>query len=171
MSKKKNLLFDGIPELDSRKEETGKVISDLFDQLNINRQVNFEACYRVGTFNKSRPRSILVSFEKQSDGDLVYSKRMDLRHTDTLQKVLINEDINPASKRRRDIIRLISREAQDQGIDHRSGKYALHINNTRYDENNLDDLPPPLHPSTLKQVQVDKDTLAYQSEYAPFSKF
>ena len=171
VSKKRNLLFDGIPEIDGRREESGKVISNLFDQLNINKGINFEACYRIGPHNKSRPRSILVSFERQADRDLVYSKRMDLKHTENYQKVWINEDVSPASRRRRDIIRLITKEAHEQGIDCKSGKYAMHINNVKYDESNLDDLPRPLHPSNLKQVQIDKDTLAYQSEFAPFSNF
>ena len=171
VTKKRNLLFDGIPESDGRREESGKVISNLFDQLNINKEINFEACYRVGPYSKSRPRSILVSFEKQSDRDRVYSKRMDLKRTEHFQKVWINEDVSPASRRRRDIIRLIAKEAQEQGIDCKSGKYALHIDHVKYDESNLDDLPPPLHPTHLKQVQIDKDTLAYQSEYAPFSNF
>ena len=167
--KKKNLLFEGIPE--RKKEDTDKVICDLFVQLDINRGIYFEACYRVGPFSEARPRPILVSFERQADRDLIYACRMDLKNSEAYQKVWINEDISPASKRRRDLIRLISREAQNQGIDCKTGKYAIHINKTRFDDNNLDDLPPPLQPVNLKQIRVDKDTIAYQSEHAPFSNF
>ena len=102
---------------------------------------------------------------------MVYARRMDLRHVEGFQKVWINEDVSQASKRKREMIRLIAREAQQQGIDCRTGKYALHINKTKFEEHNLEDLPPPLRPSNLKQVQVDKNTLAYQSEHAPFSNF
>ena len=170
-SKKKNLIFEGIAEKEGKREETEKVISSLFDQLQVNKGVEFEACYRVGSYNKMRPRPILVSFNRQTDRDLIYSRRMDLKRTIDHQKVWINEDVSPASRRKREIIRLITREAHEQGIDCKSGKYALRINNVRYDESNLDDLPPPLHPINLKQVQIDKDTLAYQSEHAPFSNF
>ena len=171
VSKKKNLVFDGIPEMDGRKEDTDKVIGALFDQLQVGKEIAFEACYRLGPYSKSKPRSILVSFDKQSDRDLVYSRRMNLKRTADYSRVWINEDISPASRRKREIIRLITREAHDQGIDCRSGKYAMHINNVKFDENNLDDLPPPLHPTSLKQVVIDKATLAYQSEYAPLSNF
>ena len=66
---------------------------------------------------------------------------------------------------------MIAKEAQLQGIDHRSGKYAVHINKTKFDCDNLEELPPQLHPSHLKQVQIDEGTIAYQSEFAPFSNF
>ena len=69
------------------------------------------------------------------------------------------------------MIRLIGKEAQLQGIDYKTGKYAIHINKTKYDSSNLDNLPPQLHPTQLKQVQIDEKTLAYQSEFAPFSNF
>ena len=79
----KNLLFEGILEQNG-KREGDKVISDLFDQLKVNREVNIEACYRIGTYNRARDRPILVSFDKQSDRDSVYARRMDLSlHTMT----------------------------------------------------------------------------------------
>ena len=169
VTKKRNLIFEGVPE--GRKEATDRVICNLFDRLNLDKGIYFDACYRVGPFNEARPRPILVSFERQADRDLVYSRRMDLKDLDGLQKVWINEDVSPESKRRREMIRLIAREAQHQGIDCRTGKYALHINRTKFDDNSLEDLPPPLRPSNLKQIKIDDKTLAYQSEHAPFSNF
>ena len=171
VTKKKNLLIEGIPEADGGKRDDYKAISDLFDQLKVDKGINIEACFRVGPYNRSRDRPILVTFERQTDRDLVYSRRMDLRRSANYQRTWINEDLGPASKRKRGLIRLISREAQQQGIDCKTGKYALHINRVKFDESNLDELPLPLRPTSLKQVRVDKDTLAYQSEYAPFSNF
>ena len=170
VTKKRNLLFEGIPEQNGKKEDD-KAISDLFDQLKVGRGINIEASYRVGPFNRSRDRPILVAFERQADRDLIYAKRMDLKHSANFQRVWINEDLGQASKRKRGLIRLIGREAQLQGIDCRTGKYALHINKVKYDASNWEDLPAPLHPTSLKQVQVDRDTVAYQSEHAPFSIF
>ena len=169
--KKKNLVFEGIPEQEGRNEDVDKTISDLFDQLSINAGINMEACYRMGPYNRHRPRPILVAFEKQVDRDLVYSKRVDVRKTTDFQRVWINEDLGQASKRKRGLIRMIAKEAQLQGIDCRTGKYALHINRVKYDSSNLEELPPQLQPTSLKQVQIDKETLAYQSEFAPFSNF
>ena len=148
-----------------------KSICAVLDQMNIGRELNFDVCYRQGAYNKNRTHPILISFAKQSDRDLVYAKRMDLRHSSSYQKVWVNEDLGPTSRRARNMIRHIARQAQNQGIDHRTGKYTIYIGNTKYDESTLDDLPPPLHPSNVKQVQIDPNTIAYQSEHAPFSNF
>ena len=169
--KKKNLLIEGIPEPVDRKEDVEKKVCELFDQLSINTVLTFEACYRMGAYNKNRTRPILVAFEKQSDRDAVYAKRMDLKNTTDYQRVWLNEDLGAQSKRKRNMIRLISKEAQQQGVDCRTGKYSLLVDKKRYDHSNLEDLPPRLHPTQLKQVQIDEKTIAYQSEYAPFSNF
>ena len=174
VTKRKNLIFEGIPEADGRREDAGETICNLFDQLSVDKGkgfIGFEACYRVGSFTKSRARPILVSFERQADRDLIYKKRMELRKTADYQKVWVNEDLGPISKRRRGLIRMIAKEAELQGIDCRTGKYSLHVNQVKYSEDNLDDLPPPLHPTQLKQILVDDKMIAYQSEYAPFSNF
>ena len=170
VTEKKNLVIEGIPELEGKRENLEKVISDLFDQLNVHKGIVFESCYRVGPYNKARSRPILVSFDKQADRDLIYARRMDLKRTRDFQQVWINKDLGAASKRKRGLIRLISKEAELQGIDYRTGKYSLQIDNIRYDDN-LSELPPPLKPSSLKQVQIDGKTVAYQSEHAPFSNF
>ena len=171
VSKKKNLLFEGIPESTGKREDVIKIIWNIFDQLNVDKGVNFDACYRFGPESKSKPRPILVAFESQADRDMIYSRRMGLKHSEEFSRVWVNEDISPASKRKRDLIRHISKEAEQQGIDCRTGKYAIHINSKKYDENNLDELPLPLQPISLKQAKIDANTLAYQSEYAPLSNF
>ena len=171
LSKKKNLILEGIPEQEGRREDVQKTICNLFDQMSMNKSFNFEACYRMGPFSKAQPRAILVSFDRQEDRDAVYSRRIELKNTTDYRRVWINEDLGPLSKQKRNIIRLISKEAQDQGLDCRPGKYAVHINQTKFDCDNLEELPLQLHPSHLKQVQIDATTLAYQSEFAPFSNF
>ena len=170
-TKKKNLVLEGVPETEGRKEDSEKTVGTIFDQLLINQGINFDACYRVGSYISGRSRPILVSFERQGDRDLVYSKRFDLKQTRDYQRVWINEDMGAMSKRKRGIIRMISKEAQQLGVDCRTGKFAIHIDKKKFDGDNLDELPPPLHPSSLKQIQIDDHTLAYQSEYAPFSNF
>ena len=110
-------LIEGLPETTGKREDTEKVIGDLFDQMNVNRGIQFEACYRIGPFDKSRVRPILVSFERMADRDLVYTKRFDLKRSADYHKVWINEDLNPASKRKRELLRMITKEAQQQGHD------------------------------------------------------
>ena len=171
VAKKKNLVLEGVPETDGKREEVEKTVCNVLDKLSINKPINLDACYRVGPYSRTRPRSIIVNFEKQADRDAVYARRTELKNTRDLHQVWINEDVGPASKRKQGILRLISREAQNQGIDCRTGKYTIHIDKVKYDDNNWDDLPPQLQPASLKQVRIDKDTLAYQSEFAPFSNF
>ena len=170
-TKKRNLIFEGVHEIDGKREEVDKTIGALFEQLGVQEGVNFDACFRMGPYNKSRTRPILVSFERQGDRDLLYARRMDLRRTRDFRQVWINEDLGPASKRKRGIIRMIAKEALHQGIDCKTGKFSLRIDDVKYDEGNLEEFPSCLHPSKLKQVRIDKDTLAYQSEFAPFSNF
>ena len=148
VTKKRNLLFEGIPEIEGKKEDTARVICEVFESLNVRAGITFEACYRVGPSIKSRPRPILVAFEWQADRDMIYAWRIDLKHSNRFTRVWINEDVSPASRRTRDLIKLISREAQNQGIDCRTGKYALHIDRKKYDQSNLADLQP----TSLKQV-------------------
>ena len=79
--KKKNLIIEGLQESDGGREDIEKTIRDLFDQLNLDRGLEFDACYRVGGFSRNRTRPILLSFLKQADRELVYMKRMELRRT------------------------------------------------------------------------------------------
>ena len=173
--KKRNLIVEGLPEVEGGKEDVEKSISNLLDQMALDRSINIEACFRMGPPSRStraRPRSILVIFERMADRDLIYSKRTELRHAAAeYQRVWLNEDLGQISQRKRNLIKLISKEAQLQGIDCRNGKYALHVDKVKYDCSSLDSLPPLLHPTHLKQIQIDEKTLAYQSEHAPFSNF
>ena len=144
-TKKKNLLFEGIPEQEGKRENVNKMIYDILDQLHVTDGINVEACYQVGSYSRSRSRPILVTFEKQIDRDAIYAKRLELKHSTNYQRVWINEDLGQASKRKIGLIRLIrliTKEAQALGIDCRSGKYTLHIDRVRYDDSNWEELPP-----------------------------
>ena len=142
-NKRKNLVLEGVPETEGGKEDVVKTVWSVFDQLNMERAIELDSCYRTGSSGGGRPRPITVVFVKQADRDLVYSRRMELKRSLNHKQVWINEDLGPASKKARNMIRLISRQAQGEGIDHRTGKYAIFINRRKYDESNLTDLPPP----------------------------
>ena len=113
----------------------------------------------------------MVCFERQVDRDAVYMKRFDLKRTQDYQRIWINEDLGVLSKRKRGLIRMISKEAQLQGVDCKTGKYFVQIDGTRYDDSNLDELPQKLQLTNLKQLKVSEKVLAYQSEHAPLSNF
>ena len=170
-TKRKNLIIEGVPEMEGRNENVEKSICELFDQLQVHKGINYEGCYRMGPYTKSRIRPIVVSFERQADRDAIYTKRFELKRTQDFKKVWINEDLGALSKRKRGLIRMISKEAQAQGVDCKTGKYFVQIEGKRYDDTNLEELPPQLQLTNLKQTMVAKDVLAYQSEHAPFSNF
>ena len=170
-NKKRNLVFEDIPEADGGREDVDKVVWNILDQMNLNKGIELDSSYRVGAYNPNKTRPIVVTFVRHADRDLVFSKRSELRKTKGQKQVWVNEDLGQASRKKRNMIRLIAKQAQAEGVEHRTGKYAIIIDNKRYDENNLEELPLPLHPSSIKQIQIDKDTIAYQSENAPFSNF
>ena len=95
LTKKKNLIFEGVTEVDGRRENVDKMVGAIFDQLNIAKGINYDACYRVGPYLKSRARPILVSFEKCADHDAIYSRKMDLKKTKDFQNIWVNEDLGP----------------------------------------------------------------------------
>ena len=172
VAKKKNLIFEGVSEVDGGREEVNKTVWLVLDQLKLDKEVELDSCYRVGSnYNKNRPRPIIITFVRQADRDLIYSRRTELRKSESYKHVWINEDLGPSSKKTRNMIRLIARQAQNDGVDFKTGKYSIQVNKRRYDENSLEELPTPLKPTSLKQVQIDSHTIAYQSELAPFSNF
>ena len=170
-NKKRNLVIEGMPEVDGGREDVDKLIWSLFDQMDIDKDLEIDTCYRVRAYSRRRTRPISVSFVRQSDRDLVYSRRTNLGRSRDFKKIWVNEDLGAQSKKACSMIRLITRQAELQGVDHRSGKYAIHIDRVKYDDNNFEELPTKLTPSSVKQVQLDEETIAYQSEYAPFSIF
>ena len=157
--KKKNLSIEGLPDVRDGRENIEKSIWEVLDQLNMLRGIELDSCYRLGPYNKNHNRPVVISFVKQADRDLVYSRRMELKNSADYKNTWINEDLGPASKRKRNMMRLIAKQAKIQGIDHRTGKYAIHIGKEKFEEGNLDELPPPLHPTSIKQVQIDRDVL------------
>ena len=74
MSKKRNLIFEGVPELENgRREDVDKTVCDIIELLSVKKSINFEACYRMGPTSNSYPRAIMVSFERQADWEAIYS--------------------------------------------------------------------------------------------------
>ena len=167
--RKKNLIIDGIPEAANGKEEIEKTIWALFDHMKVGRKIDMDACYRQGNYSNNKSRPIFISFQRQADRDLVYSSRMMLSRSPDFKRVWINEDLGETSKRTRNMVRMIAKKANAEGIDIKTGKYTVLVDKVKYEASSLDELPPPLHPSSIKQVRVDRNTIAYQSEYAPFS--
>ena len=95
--KKKNLLIEGVPEPVDQREDIENTVGGLFDELSVGKGISFEACYRMGTYNRNRSRPIMVSFEKQADKYLVYARRMELRSTAHFRRVWFFGDLGALS--------------------------------------------------------------------------
>ena len=170
VTRKRNLVFEGVPESDTNnKEDTQQKIYKVFDQMRIDHSVESDSCYRTGPYNKNRPRPIVVSFLKQSDRDYVFSQRMNLKDSKDYSKIWINEDLAPSVRRTKTMVRLIAKQAYDKGIPCRNNKFSLTVNGIKYSGEELKELPAPLSAQDLKQIQIDEKTIAYQSEHAPLS--
>ena len=100
--KNRNLIVEGVPEADGGREDVDKTLWTLLDQLKLDKGINIDTCYRVGPFNKNRTRPINVTFLRQADRDLVYSRRTEFRHTKAHKQVWVNEDLGQISKENRE---------------------------------------------------------------------
>ena len=169
-TRKKNLTLEGIEETPDGKDNFQPLLHQLFNQIGIQRTIDFDTCYRVGQFNRNKCRPIIIVFLRQADRDEVYSRRAQMKKTADFHDVWLNEDLGQNARRVTTMIRLVTKEAQKQGIPHKPAKFSIQIEKKRYDEKNLDELPSPLSPHDMKTVKFD-DMIAYQSEHSKFSNF
>ena len=172
LARKRNLIFEGVGETDGQnRENTQRVLYDIFDQMGIDHSVECDTCYRTGSYSKNnkRTRPIVVTFLKQSDRDHVYARRINLKKSKDYSKIWVNEDLAPNARRAKTMVRLITRQANDKGIPCKTNKFSITVDNVKYSESNLDELPQTLSTKNIKQIQIDHQTIAYQSEHAPFS--
>ena len=112
-------------EVDTLKDENYKLKMKIADLEVEGSRTNIDACYRQGNYIRNRDRAIVITFQKQVDRDMVYNGRMNLRCTEDYKHVWVNEDLGQASKKMRNIIRLIAKQAHAEGIDCRTGKYDI----------------------------------------------
>ena len=168
--RKRNLVFEGIPESNhGTKEDVHRVVYNVLDQMSIDYPIECDTCFRTGLYSLNRPRPIIVTFLKSSDRDHVFVKRTTLKNSKDFSRVWINEDLSPGIRRTKTMVRLLARQAQEHGIPCRNNKFSVTVNDVKYGESNLAELPPPLSTQNIKQIQVDANTIAYQSEHAPLS--
>ena len=165
----KNLIIEGIPEDKKEKENLQPQIYKLLDLMGVRKEITYDTAYRVGSYFGKKPRSIVITFIRISDRDEVYSKRANLSLNHEMSRVWINEDLGHNSRRAVNLIRMVARQAQLQGIPHRVSKYAIHIDNEKFDERNLEELPQEISLSKVKTVPIGDNIIAYQSEHSCFS--
>ena len=169
-TRRKNLVLDGITENHDGKDNFGPLLQQLFNQIGITKNISYDTCHRVGPLNKRRCRPIIISFLTQADRDEVYARRINMKKTADFHDVWLNEDLGQNSRCTNTLIRPISREANRQGIPHKPSKFAIEIDNKKYNEKNFEELPPQLTLHDVKTIRIGS-ALAYQSEHSKFSNF
>ena len=171
LSRRKNLVIKGIPESSNKKEKENlqPVIYGLMDQMGVRKDITYDTAYRIEPYTGRKPRSILITFIRISDRDEVFSRRFNLNRNPDYSRIWVNEDLGQNPRRAVNLIRTVARHPQLQGIPHRASKFAIQIDQQKFDERNLEELPPHLCLARLKTVQLDDDTIAYQSEHSYLS--
>ena len=173
-SRKINLIIEGVEE--GRQPEDGTLLKQKVHQIIRGRMgvsdVELDVVHRIGTALPARPRPVLVRFAKLSDQNKVWFARMRLKASEgsNQPKYWIKEDIPTEVRQLNDLLYKSCDAAK------KSGKYAavsvrnykLYLDGLAYTEDDLEQLPVELRPSTLAAPRSDT-TLAFFSKRTPLS--
>ena len=136
--------------------------------MGITKAMDYDAVYRLGQKPGKYPRPILISFIRMDDRNLVYASRTQLRNSHNFKKVWLSEDVSPRTHRYQSVIRDVAKEARNQGAHCTVTPVSVTINNQKYTEANLDDLPSKFSTERARMKKIG-NTIAYRSEHAPLS--
>ena len=166
--RKRNLIIDGVPESQAGRENLHEIVCQLLSEMKITKPIDYDAVYRLGPKPGKYPRQILIAFIRQDDRNMVYARRTHLRNSPHFSRVWISEDVTPQTRRTRNVIRDVAKEARDRGARCQATPTSVTINDTKYTEENLEDLPSEFATDKSRMKKLG-DTIAYGSEHAPFS--
>ena len=94
-TRKRNLIFEGVPETQGGRENLHDTICKLFAELGVAKPIDYDLAYRIGQNQGKYPRPIFISFIRLDDRNLIYSSRTHLRNSRHLSRVWISEDVTP----------------------------------------------------------------------------
>ena len=166
--RKRNLIFEGIPEMQAGRENLHATVCQIFTEMEIEKPIDYDAAYRIGSKQGKYPRQLLISFIRQDDRDMVYLRRMRLSKSQHFKRVWVSEDVTPRTRRARNVIREVAKEARNNGARCQATPSSVTINEVKYTEENLEDLPSQFAAEKTKMKKIG-DTIAYGSEHAPLS--
>lgn len=167
-----NLVLNGIPEKEGENcisvaTTYIKHIDPLFVE---NRIVN---AYRLGRRGGStgKHRTFLVKFKDPAVKDDIVKKKTVLKNRKDLSKFHCNDDLPPATRKRRQEMREIARFASKNGYpDAKVAGNKLLIGEKVYYEDELYMLPQDLHLSSIKTRTIGGG-IGFQSEHSYLSNF
>ena len=118
-----------IQKLNNKQGNVHETVCQLFSEMKIAKPMDYNAAYRLGSKPGRYPRPILISFIRQDDRNLVYAKRTQLRNSQHLARVWVSEDVTPQTRRARNIIREVAKEACNHGARCQAMPNNITINN------------------------------------------
>ena len=169
MIKRKNIIVEGLEETRRSLESPDDVVNRLFKEIGVNRPLNYDQAYRIGTYNDRKKRPFLISFQKQEDRDYVFALRANLAKSDNFYNVWLVDDVTPNARRTKTIIRQINKAAKEAGAKCTSTAFSLTIDHQKYEALNFDTLPEQFSLEKVKTKQITDSLIAYHSEHSPFS--
>ena len=167
-TKRKNIIFEGVPESQGGRENLHDTIYQIFTEMGIQKRIDYDMAYRMGQKPGKYPRPIFISFLRQDDRNIVFANRVRLRDSPHLSRVWVTEDVTQQTRRDRNVLREVAKEARSQGARCTATPSSVTINDKKYTTETLVDLPSQFAVEKCKMRKLG-DTIAYQSEHAPFS--
>lgn len=113
-SRRSNIIIDGVPEEKGENWEMSemKVQEILGKKLGLNvKDIEIERAHRVGKFDESRPRQIVVKLLRYKDKQMIQSQAKKLKGT----RIYINEDYSDLIKKKRKELMPELRAAWERG--------------------------------------------------------
>ena len=115
MVKRKNIIVEGLEETRRTMENPNDVVTRLFQELGVDKALNYDQAYRIGSFNERKKRPLLISFQKQEDRDYVFALRANLGKSDNFYNVWLVDDVTPTARRTKTIIQQVNKAAREAG--------------------------------------------------------
>lgn len=166
-SRKINLLILGIAE--TEKEDTGESVNSFISKRMAISGVKVDIAYRLGKEGSNKPRPILAKFKEMAHRNKVWFSKSKISQEDG--RAWIQEDLPKAVKNSYRTFFRILRKAKSMGDRfpnaHIKGQ-SLFIDGKPYGEDNLEQLPEVLRPSSLATMHSD-GALIFFGRFSPLS--
>ena len=162
-TRRDNLVFEGVKELEDENspEKTEEAVRKVIkEKMKIEDEIDIARAHRLGEKktsqqgspnhgqSDSKPRPLIVKFEKSKDRQKVWKHKRELKDTNISVGENFSRDVEEIRKMYYPIVK------KARGIEqYKNSVYIrfdkLVVNQVEYTHNDLDQLPPPLRPSNV----------------------
>lgn len=171
-SKKLNLTIDGLKESD-KKENLKSIIAEKVNAEAKSKisQADILSAYRNGKYDKNSksPRSVSITVKNDQIRNTILRCRGKLPVNENDNSIYINEDLPPAYRRRKSMLRDLVKSAKDQKIAAKIDRGGIRLDGKLYTPDRFSQLPDNVKPHTIRTRQTANGGLAFASEWTPLS--